>query len=163
MSSKGLGEIGLALLIGCGGGTARQEAPAPDEGAGAGGVAVGYGTKAPEEVAGSVASLSPEDADARVARVVDMLEGRVAGLAVIRLPNGEISLRIRGEHSTSGDNEPLLVIDGVPVRGAIGAALAGLAPRDIARIDVLKDAGSTAIYGMQGANGVILITTRRGR
>jgi TonB-dependent SusC/RagA subfamily outer membrane receptor len=159
VSRKVLGEIGLALLIGCGGGAGRRDAPEPDEG----GVAVGYGTNAPERVAGSVASLSPEDADARVARVVDMLEGHVAGLTVIRLPNGEISLRIRGEHSTAGENEPLLVIDGVPVRGAIGAALAGLAPRDIARIDVLKDAGSPAIYGMRGANGVILITTRRGR
>jgi TonB-dependent SusC/RagA subfamily outer membrane receptor len=60
-----------------------------------------------------------------------------------------------------GDDEPLLVIDGVPAQGAIGPALAGLAPRDVARIDVLKDAGSTAIYGIRGANGVILITTKR--
>jgi TonB-dependent SusC/RagA subfamily outer membrane receptor len=86
----------------------------------------------------------------------------VPGLTVIRLPNGDISLRIRGDRSFQGDNEPLLVIDGRPVRGDIGAALAGLAPRDIERIDVLKDAGSTAIYGSQGANGVIIITTKRG-
>jgi len=80
---------------------------------------------------------------------------------VIHLPYGDVSLRIRGTRSLHGDNEPLLVIDGVPAHGAIGAALAGLVPRDIARIDVLKDAGSTAIYGIQGANGVILITTKR--
>jgi TonB-dependent SusC/RagA subfamily outer membrane receptor len=157
MRIKGSG-IGLALLMGCGG-AAQPEAPAPDEGA----VSVGYGTQSPERVTGSVTSMSPEEADARVARVVDMLEGRVPGLTVIRLPNGNVSLLIRGQRSFHGDTEPLLVIDGIPAQGAIGAALAGLAPRDIARIDFLKDAGSTAIYGARGANGVILIATKRGR
>jgi TonB-dependent SusC/RagA subfamily outer membrane receptor len=156
-SSKGLSEIGLALLIGCAGG-AQPDSPEPDDGA----VAVGYGTQSPARVTGSVSSVTPEEADTRVARVVQMLEGRVPGLTVIRLPNGEISLRIRGDRSFQGGNEPLLVIDGRPVRGDIGAALAGLAPRDIDRIDVLKDAGSAAIYGSQGANGVIIITTKRG-
>ena|SRR5919198_3248172 len=125
-------------------------------------VSVGYGTQEPQQVTGSIASLSPEERDARVARVVDMMEGRVPGLSVIRLPNGDISLRIRGSRSFQGDNEPLLVIDDVPVRGSIGVALASLVPQDIARIDVLKDAGSTAIYGSRGANGVIVITTKRG-
>jgi TonB-dependent SusC/RagA subfamily outer membrane receptor len=156
MRIKGTG-IGLALLVGCGGG-ARPEAPAPEDEA----VSVGYGTKPPQEVTGSVASVSPQEGDARFTRVVDMLEGRVPGLKVIRLPNGNVALRIRGERTFSGDNEPLLVIDGRPVRDAIGAALAGLAPRDIVRIDVLKDAGATAIYGARGANGVIVITTKRG-
>ena len=109
---------------------------------------------------GSITSLRPEETDAGVTQVVQMLE-RVPGLTVIHLPNGDVSLRIRGTRSLHGDNEPLLVIDGVPAHGAIGAALAGLVPRDIARIDVLQDAGSTAIYGIQGANGVILITTKR--
>lgn len=72
-------------------------------------------------------------------------------------------MQIRGKRSFSGGSEPLLVIDGVPVHGAIASAVAGIAPRDVARIDVLKDAGSTAIYGAQGANGVIVITTKRGR
>jgi TonB-dependent starch-binding outer membrane protein SusC len=148
---------GIVLLVGCRG-TTRPEAPAPDDQE----VSVGYGTKSQEQVTGSVASVWPEEADARVARVVDMLEGRVPGLTVIRLANGGLSLRIRGARSFSGDNEPLLVIDGTPVRGAIGLAIAGLAPADIARIDVLKDAGATAIYGSRGANGVILITTKRG-
>ena len=109
---------------------------------------------------GSISSLRPEETDAAVTQVVQMLE-RVPGLTVIHLSNGDISLRIRGTRSLQGDNEPLLVIDGVPAQGAIGASLAGLAPHDIARIDVLKDAGSTAIYGIRGANGVILITTKR--
>jgi TonB-dependent starch-binding outer membrane protein SusC len=153
-----LSGIGLALLAGCGG-AAPRDAPEPDQGE----VSVGYGTERPERVTGSVASVSPEEADTRVARVVDMLVGRVAGLTVIRLANGDVALRIRGTRSFHGDTEPLLVIDGIPAQGAIGAALAGLAPRDIARIDLLKDAGSTAIYGARGANGVILIATKRGR
>ena len=121
---------------------------------------VGYGTESTSQVTGAIASLSPDEADARVTQVVQMLE-RVTGLTVFRLPGGGVSLRIRGTRSLHGDDEPLLVIDGVPAQGAIGPALAGLAPRDVARIDVLKDAGSTAIYGVRGANGVILITTKR--
>jgi TonB-dependent SusC/RagA subfamily outer membrane receptor len=150
--------VGLALVAGCGR-SAQSERTTPDRGE----VSVGYGTKEPEQVTGSIASLSPDERDARVAQVVDMLEGRVPGLSVIRLPNGDVSLRIRGTRSFQGDNEPLLVIDDMPVRGSIAIALAGLVPQDIARIDVLKDAGSTAIYGSRGANGVIVITTKRGR
>src|SRR5207247_8730045 len=128
---------GVLAAAGCGG-SAHAEHASPDRGE----VAVGDGTKEPEQVTGSIASLSPEERDARVACVVDMLEGRVPGLSVIRLANGDVSLRIRGKRSLQGDNEPLLVIDDVPVRGSIGAALSGLVPQDIARIDVLKDAGS---------------------
>jgi TonB-dependent SusC/RagA subfamily outer membrane receptor len=151
------GALWSFALFGCGG-AGPQDAPAPDRGE----VSVGYRTEPPEEVTASVASLSPAEADARMTQVVDMLEGRVAGLTVIRLPNGQVSLRIRGNRSLHGDHEPLLVIDGILVRGPIGAAVAGLSPRDIDRIDVLKDAGAAAIYGVQGANGVILITTKRG-
>ena len=147
--------IGLGLLAACGRAPGRQS-PAPKDGE----VSVGYGTESTQQVTGAIASLSPGEKDARVTQVVQMLE-RVSGLTVIHLPNGDVTLRIRGTRSLHGDNEPLLVIDGVPAQGAIGAALAGLSPRDIARIDVLKDAGSTAIYGVRGANGVILITTKR--
>ena len=147
--------VGLALLVACGRAPNRQN-PAPRDGE----VSVGYGTESTQQVTGSIASVRPEETDAGVTQVVQMLE-RVPGLTVTHLPNGDVSLRIRGSRSLQGDNEPLLVIDGVPAQGAIGAALAGLVPRDIARIDVLKDAGSTAIYGIRGANGVILITTKR--
>jgi len=147
--------VGLALLVACGRAPNRQS-PAPKDRE----VSVGYGTESTQQVTGSIASLRPEETDAGVTPVVQMLE-RVPGLTVTHLPNGEVSLRIRGARSLRSDNEPLLVIDGVPAQGAIGAALAGLLPRDIARIDVLKDAGSTAIYGSRGANGVILITTKR--
>lgn len=146
---------GLVLLAACGRATPR-ETPAP----GSGEVGVGYGTESTTQVTGSIASVSPDEVDARVTQVVQLLE-RVPGLTVTRLPDGGVSLQIRGTRSLRSDNEPLLVIDGVPAQGAIGPALAGLSPRDIARIDVLKDAGATAIYGIRGANGVILITTKR--
>ncbi|NNF28623.1 MAG: TonB-dependent receptor plug domain-containing protein, partial [Gemmatimonadetes bacterium] len=70
-------------------------------------------------------------------------------------------LRIRGSSSFSSDAEPLYVINGVPIRAAPGQALMGVNPRQITRIDVLKDAGATAIYGSRGANGVVLIFTVR--
>jgi len=146
---------GLALLAACGRAPPRAT-PAPGNGE----VGVGYGTESTTQVTGSITSLSPDEADARVSQVVQLLE-RVPGLTVNRLSDGSVSLRIRGTRSLHGDDEPLLVIDGVPAQGAIGPALAGLSPRDIARIDVLKDAGATAIYGIRGANGVILITTKR--
>src|SRR6267378_416304 len=106
---------------------------------------------------GSSRRERPQHADTRVARVEELLRARVPGLQVIRLPNGDYTLRIRSERG-----EPLLVIDDMPVpSGSLGAALAALAPRDIARIDVLKDAAATAIYGTRGANGVIIIKTQR--
>jgi TonB-dependent SusC/RagA subfamily outer membrane receptor len=96
----------------------------------------------------------------------ELLQARVPGLEVLPLTNGNYTLRIRGHHSLRGrvtEDEPLLVIDDIPVlQGSIGTALAGVSPRDVARIDVLKDAGATAIFGSRGANGVIIITTKRG-
>jgi TonB-dependent SusC/RagA subfamily outer membrane receptor len=96
-----------------------------------------------------------------------MLQNRVPGLEVLPLGDGTYTLRLRGGHSLSGspaEDEPLLVIDDVPVqRGWLGTALAGVAPRDVARVDVLKDAAASSRYGFQGSNGVIVITTKRGR
>jgi TonB-dependent starch-binding outer membrane protein SusC len=94
--------------------------------------------------------------------VVELLQGQVAGLEVIQLPKGDVSLRIRGINSLRGDGEPLLVIDGIPVASQrVNAALKALRPAEIASIRVLKDVSSTSVYGMLGANGVILITTKR--
>lgn len=114
---------------------------------------------------GSVSSLTREDLQHQsVTRVEELLEGRVAGVHVVRLPNGDFSLRIRGVSSLNASTEPLVVIDGMPVGPFhVSGALAALNPRDVERIDVLKDAGETAFYGMRGANGVIVIRTRRGR
>ena len=81
----------------------------------------------------------------------------------MQAPGGGIAVRIRGASSFNGSNEPLYVLDGFPMTPGPGGALTGINPYDIASIDVLKDAASTAIYGSRGANGVILIETKRGR
>lgn len=89
-----------------------------------------------------------------------MLADRLSGVEVARMPSGEISIRIRGPASFYGSHEPLFVIDGTPMNvGPNG--LAGINPHDIASITVLKNPADTAIYGLRGANGVILITTKR--
>ena len=113
----------------------------------------------------AISTVTREDVESmRVGRIEELLMGRVAGLTVMRTPNGGYSLRIRGRNSFYGSDEPLVVIDGMPIRhGGASNALMMLDPGDVARIDVLKDAGATAAYGVQGGNGVVLITTRRGR
>ena len=96
------------------------------------------------------------------AQVEELLEGRSAGVQVIRLPSGGISVRIRGRGSIYGDTEPLYVVDGMPVQVTTGHGLSWLNPGDIEQIDILKDASATAMYGVQGANGIVVITTRHG-
>ena len=159
---------GLICLATSGCGAARPAASsagaapgmAPDS------VTVGYGRQAREEVTGAISTLSEEQLDGmRVSRVEELLLGRVPGVHVIRTANGDYSVRVRGVKTLGhGSDEPLYVIDGMPLMATgLRAALMGIAPQDIARIDVLKDAGATAVYGSKGANGVILITTKRRR
>ena len=139
------GRIGLALLAGCG-----RAASSPPPGATPG--------------TGAVATVVPGETDARVSRVEELLRG-VPGLEVTALPNGSYQIRIRGHRSirgNPGDDDPLIVVDGIP-SAAGAAALADIAPTDVARIEVLKDAGATSQYGSRGANGVIVITTKRAR
>lgn len=125
-------------------------------------VRVGYDTRDRAEITGSVGSITAEEiAGQKVTRVEEMIQGRFAGVHVVRLANGQMSLRVRGTSTFLGNSEPLVVIDGMPVHGS--NALTGINPHDIARIDILKDAGATAIYGSRGANGVVIITTKRGR
>jgi TonB-dependent SusC/RagA subfamily outer membrane receptor len=125
---------------------------------------VGYGTRSEDDLTGAVTSISPTETEARVPRVEEMLRGRVPGLEVTLLANGEYRLRIRGAESFHGDTEPLIVIDGMAVSpGSVSAALGSLYPPDVLRIDVLKDGASTAIYGSRGQNGVIIITTKNSR
>lgn len=115
-------------------------------------VAIGYGTQRKRDVTGSVSSIKEKVLMATPsADVATALQGRVAGLDV----NGT-TLRIRGNRSINGSNDPLVIIDGVQ-----GGSMNDLNPADIESIDVLKDASSTAIYGSQGANGVIIITTKK--
>lgn len=113
---------------------------------------------------GAVSELDGEDLHGiPVARAEELLEGRVAGVQVLRTPGGGIEVRIRGRGSIQGNNEPLYVVDGMPINHNPGRGLNWLNPGDILRIQVLKDASETSFYGVRGANGVVLITTRRGR
>jgi TonB-dependent SusC/RagA subfamily outer membrane receptor len=127
-------------------------------------VSIGYGRQAKRDVTEAIGSVSGDDiARQRVARVEELLRGRVAGVEVVPLPNGDFTLRIRNASSNAGNAAPLIVIDGMPLPrgGGIGSALSGIAPSDISRIEILKDAGSAAAYGSEGVNGVVIITTKR--
>lgn len=131
-------------------------APAPDS------VSIGYGTRARSETTGAVQVVKADAHGSRYATVLQMLQGRVAGLQVVHTPDGQIALRLRGPSSLSGGNEPLLVVDGHLISPeGVGSALLALMPSEVERIDVLKDAGSAAIYGVRGSNGVIAIRTKR--
>ena len=125
---------------------------------------VGYDKVDADDATGSISSLVADDLEhVRGSRIEEMIRDRVPGVHVTRQRNGDYSFRIRGTRSLLGNNEPLVVIDGMAVpQQVMQMALAGVAPADVVRIDVLKDAGSTAAYGSRGANGVILITTRAG-
>jgi TonB-dependent SusC/RagA subfamily outer membrane receptor len=147
----------VALVPACG-------APGlPPAGPGPGEVEVGYGTQQEDDVTGAVTSVrSGETADVPTLRVEELLRGRVSGLQISYGASGQLVLRIRGTNSLLLDQEPLFVIDGIQIAPShVQAAVAGLLPRDIRQIDVLKDIASTAIYGSRGAGGVIIITTRR--
>ena len=127
-------------------------------------VAVGYGTMKKSDVTGSVSSVTPEKlVDRPVVNVGQALQNKVAGVQVIRQaagdPGGRPQIRIRGTNSINTSADPLFVVDGIV--GVINA-LQNLNPSDIASMDILKDASATAIYGTRGANGVIIITTKRG-
>ena len=92
--------------------------------------------------------------------IEEILKGRVAGVTVTRTDGG-IAVRVRGSTSIYGNNEPLYVLDGVPIAPGPGGSLTGIDPYDIESIEVLKDPADTALYGMRGANGVIVIKTKR--
>jgi TonB-dependent SusC/RagA subfamily outer membrane receptor len=150
--------LAVLLAAGCAG-NPPSETPAPE----AEQVDVGYGTQEARDITGSVASLSGTQLRAnRASRVEEMFLGRLAGVSVTRTAGGGYSVRIRGAGTYTGGGDPLFVLDGVPLLGSRpGHELDGINPADIERIDVLKDAGSAAIYGSRAANGVILITSRR--
>jgi TonB-dependent starch-binding outer membrane protein SusC len=161
----GLAGLMCLFTLGTAGCSRHRATPAPSHAGSGGGtgetVSVGYGTQDVHDATTAIGSLARDDVRTQdFARVEEMLAGRVAGLQVIRRANGGYALRIRGAASLRNNREPLVVIDGIPVSARLNP-LAGLAPQDIERIDVLKDASATAIYGVRGGNGVIVITTRR--
>jgi TonB-linked SusC/RagA family outer membrane protein len=124
-------------------------------------VVVGYGTARKKDLTGSVGSVALSSVDKTpVFGTGQLMQGRVAGVQVTQTnaqPGAAFSVRIRGTNSISMSSEPLYVVDGYA-----GADIAALNPNDIVSVDVLKDASATAIYGSRGANGVVMITTRRG-
>ncbi|MFA7584516.1 MAG: TonB-dependent receptor plug domain-containing protein, partial [Proteiniphilum sp.] len=137
-------------------------------------VVVGYGTMRKRDLTGSVSSIKSEDIQRSPVTSLDQaIQGKAAGVQVSQAssaPGGRVLIRVRGGNSLSSSNEPLYVVDGFPVSaggsaGGNGTAqnpLATLNTADIASIEILKDASATAIYGARGANGVVLITTKRG-
>ena len=144
-------------------------------------VVIGYGTVLKKDLTGSVSSVKVSETISRQSATVDqLLQGRAAGVQVTQNaanPGSGISVRIRGTSSLRGNNEPLYVVDGIIISSASEDVVAtggnntgqeqqnglnGINPRDIEDIQILKDASATAIYGSRGANGVILITTKRG-
>ena len=106
--------------------------------------------------------VTSEDLDRTPVESIERaLAAKVPGLYISHTDDGSIAIRIRGNSSIQGSNEPLYVIDGTPVNSGPGGSLTGINPKDIASIEVLKDAVSTSFYGVRGANGVIVIKTKR--
>jgi TonB-dependent SusC/RagA subfamily outer membrane receptor len=124
-------------------------------------VVVGYGSQRKKDVTGSVASVSTKNFNSTpIANAGEGIEGRASGVQVIAsgAPGSNVTFRIRGT-GTINDASPLIVVDGVPT----DAPLNNINSNDIASIDILKDASASAIYGSRGANGVVLITTKKRR
>jgi TonB-linked SusC/RagA family outer membrane protein len=140
-------------------------------------VVVGYGQRTRMEVTSSIATLqAAELVDVPIASIDAAMQGQLPGVQVVQNagnPGNAMTVRIRGNTSVTANNQPLYVVDGVPIlqedytQISIGgqnlSAITGLAPDEIESIDILKDASAAAIYGSRGSNGVVLITTRRGR
>lgn len=143
-------------------------------------VVVGYGAMRRSDLTGSVASVKIDEGDAgRSSSIDQLIQGKAAGVAITSnsgAPDGGVSIRIRGTNTFNGDVQPLFVVDGVILNSVSGTAtgstktygamdeetngLAGINPQDIASIEILKDASATAIYGSEGSNGVVLVTTK---
>lgn len=133
-------------------------------------VAIGYGTVKKSDATGSVAVIKPDEIEAGLATSVqDMLVGQTPGVVVTQSggPEGGGTIRIRGGSSLNASNDPLIVVDGVPLSNAgmsgLGNSLGMISPENIESMTVLKDASATAIYGSRASNGVIIITTKKGK
>jgi TonB-dependent starch-binding outer membrane protein SusC len=126
-------------------------------------VAVGYGDVNKRDVLGSVSSVgSKQLRDIPLSSAAEALAGRLAGVQVTSTegsPGADVIIRVRGGGSITQDNSPIYIVDGIQVENALSV----VSPQDIASIDVLKDASTTAIYGARGANGVVIITTKSGK
>jgi TonB-linked SusC/RagA family outer membrane protein len=142
-------------------------------------VVVGYGQQSRSTLAGSTSQVKASQFKEAVITTLDQaIQGRAAGVQIVQTsgePGADVVFRIRGNNSLSGNNQPLIVVDGIPqptyvegnATGVYGSftqnGTFGINPNDIANIEILKDASATAIYGSRGANGVVLITTKTGK
>jgi TonB-linked SusC/RagA family outer membrane protein len=126
-------------------------------------VVVGYGVQKKSDITGAVSNISEEKLQSRpTANFSDALQGRSSGVQIRQSGgdlDGKFQIAIRGVGSVTGSNEPLIVVDGVPL---VSASFSTINPKDISSIDILKDASATAIYGARAANGVVIITTKKG-
>lgn len=126
-------------------------------------VAIGYGTQKKSDITGAISSISStEMQNTPSVNFLEQAQGKLAGVDIVRSsgsPGAGLQIRIRGNRSINASNEPLYVVDGIPT----SLGLNDFNPNDIASMEVLKDASSVAIYGSRGANGVILITTKKGK
>ena len=124
-------------------------------------VVMGYGMKKKSDITGAIASLTTDEiVKSKATNAQEALQGRLSGVDVKRSsgkPGADMTIEIRGVNSIYGNTQPLFVVDGIPV-----ANINDINPSDIERMDVLKDASSTAIYGSRGANGVVIVSTKRG-
>jgi TonB-dependent SusC/RagA subfamily outer membrane receptor len=158
ISRWGVLPVAITILSAAGCAGARQDVEAslaPEDS-----VANGYVSVGRNSVTSAISSVTEgELSDVRVSQMGELLWGRVPGLEVSRRADGSFALRIRGPSSLIGGEEPLIILNGVPL--VASRDLRSINPKDVARVDVLKDASSTAIYGSRGANGVIVITTKR--
>lgn len=134
-------------------------------------VVVGYGTQRKIETTGSIASVKADElTQMPIANVAQGLQSRVSGVQINQnsgSPGGNVSVRIRGTNSINGTSEPLYIVDGIQIANSGGindvSPLSTINPNDIESVEVLKDASASAIYGSRAANGVVLITTKRGK
>lgn len=139
-------------------------------------VVVGYGTTQKRDVTGSISTIKAEAIEQSTMPSVDeALQGQAAGVSIISqngISGSAVKINVRGTNSIAAGSQPLIVVDGIPITtgnfdpgnlGSSSNALSDLNPSDIESIEVLKDAAATAIYGSRGANGVVMITTKRGK
>jgi len=126
-------------------------------------VVTGYGTRKKSQVTGAISSVSAKEIqELPITNARQALQGRAAGVDVVQngsKPGAGVTVRIRARRSINASNDPLFVVDGIPLAGSID----DINPNDIVGMEVLKDASATAIYGSRGANGVVIVTTRRGK
>ncbi|RZK46553.1 MAG: SusC/RagA family TonB-linked outer membrane protein, partial [Pedobacter sp.] len=126
-------------------------------------VVIGYGSQKRKDITGAISSISEKSLrEVPVTNAPQMLQGRAAGVYVVNQgnkPGAGVQVRVRGRRSFNAGNDPLYVVDGIPITGGFN----DINPNDIESMDVLKDASATAIYGSRGANGVVIITTKRGK